>query len=125
MMERAEEPEESERQPLGASIRVRGEAAVKKRRLRPVEAGPNAPLLMRIVRHPFALSPVRFGKVRHREEAGDRVRPGPREAPLAYRGELRDAYQLENPFLVFAHRPEHRPPPFYRARLAAREARDE
>ena len=118
MMERAEEPEDTTRPAIGASIRVRGADDVKKKVLRSIEAGPNAPLLMRIVRHPFELAPVRFGKVRHREEVAERLRTEPREQPLAYREELREAYSSVNPFMVYAHRPEHRPPPFLRARLA-------
>ena len=120
MMERADESEE-ERPVLGASLRVRGEEGVKKTVLRTVEAGPNAPLLMRIVRHPFALATVRYGKIRHREDAAERVRLEPSERPLAYRAELREAYSAANPVLVHAHRPEHRPRPFLRARLAAEE----
>ena len=40
----------------GESIKVRDE--VHERRLRGPDAGPNAPLLIRLVRHPYAMHPV-------------------------------------------------------------------
>ncbi len=124
LVARADEPEQAERRVLGESLRVRGADDVRTKRVKVEEPGPNAPLLMRIVRHPFELEPVRYGKVRHRDEVGERQRVEPRDPALAYREELRADYQRQNPFIVYAHRPAVRPPPFLKARLAA-EALDE
>lgn len=122
LVERADAEPSPERAVLGASLRVREPS--KARLLKGPEAGPNAPLLMRIVRHPFALAPVRWTTVRHRDEPGARPRPEARPGPLAYRDEQRESRTPGNPMLVFAHRPAYRRPPFLTARRAA-EAVDE
>jgi hypothetical protein len=124
LVARADEPEERQRPALGESLRVRGADDVRVKRRKGVEPGPNAPLLMRIVRHPFELSPVRYGRQEGRPSLAERERPEPREPALAYREGVRDDLRRDNPFLVYAHRPVVRPPPFLKARLAA-EALDE
>ena len=104
------------REPVGSSLIPRESSKPKVPPL--ADTSENAPLLMRIVRHPFELLPVRFVRVEHRGVDEERPHPGSREPALAYRQELREDTHNPNPMMVFAHRPEHRPQPFLRARLA-------
>ena len=108
---------------LGSSITIRDPSAATTKRATVVETAPNAPLLMRLVRHPYEMSPVRFGRIEHREDAGLRHRHEPLGPALAYRAELRSQYQLANPITEHPHRPEDRQPPFMRARRASAERR--
>ena len=121
MLGRADEPPASERPAVGARLPLRdGATSNTKNTVRPE---PNAPLLMRIVRHPFALAPVPAKRVEVRSARDQRPAPT-LEAPLAYREQARQGARFQNPILVFAHRPEHRPHPFARAR-AGSEVADE
>jgi len=84
-------PRPSERLP------VHTEAVREPRLEHPVRPAPNAPLLMRIVRTPFALEPVKVTK-RVLVEPYERVRLAP----------------LGNPIRANPHGPEARPRPFRR-----------
>lgn len=119
---RKEEGERRDRAVPGDSLVVRDPSAGTTKYMRPADVSQNAPLLMRLVRHPYAMQPVRFDRVEHREPPQDRIRFEPLGPALAYRAELRDAYRLITPTVEFAHRPEDRPAPFATARRARREA---
>ncbi len=114
VIERADEEQRELRAPLGASLPAREGSKVK---VPPVaRTEPNAPLLMRIVRHPFELLPGRFSRVELLVAEGRRENPAAREPVLAYRAAQREDCSSKNPIMVFAHRPEARPRPFARAR---------
>lgn len=122
LADRQEEEERRIRPAPGDSLVLRGAADAKPRRLPAADVSESAPLLMRLVRHPYAMEPVRFGRLEYRDASHDRVRPEPLGPALAYRRELRDAYRLITPTEEFAHRPEERRPPFATARAASQEA---
>ena len=119
--ERQQGGEPRERPALGDSLVVRDPAAGKVKRLRGADVSENAPLLMRLVRHPYAMEPVRYQRVEHREPAYHRARVEPLGPALAYRAELREVYRLIPPTEACAHRPEERPAPFAAVRRARRE----
>lgn len=94
-------------------LRVPLEVEIK--RMRPVSAGPNAPLLIRLVRHPYALMPGRLQRrsdvSRQRVSVLDRV-----PFPNAVRESEDRRAQLKpaRPMREIQHRPVHREPPFRR-----------
>lgn len=90
----------------------------------PARPAPNAPLLMRVVRTPFALDPGKVARLRLVEpygSTGSAARrpwePEPREElvrpGLAWREAM--ASIGERPMRSITHRPERRPRPFRRA----------
>ena len=97
----------------GESVSVRSE--VHERKLRAANAGPNAPLLIRMVRHPYGIRPAQFGK----REGTQRPDPGEGRPPISG-GRLRPL--LEESHLEFAGSPTERilaevpPHPFRRRR---------
>lgn len=102
-----------EREVPGESVRVRDQATVKAAAT--VNPGPNAPLLMRIVRDPYRLDPGRAARVRYLAE------PDPAEETEAVRvadlvREKREALRSVRPVRQIDHRPAHRAHPFARAR---------
>jgi hypothetical protein len=88
--------------------------AVRELKLRdPGRPAPNAPLLMRVVRTPFALDPVKVAKVRLIEP----YEPPPREKlgrPGEAWREAMTSLHEPGPMRAIAHRPEPRPRPFRR-----------
>jgi hypothetical protein len=104
-------------------LRMREEVKIKP--MRPADVSENAPQLIRLVRFPFVLAPVRPMR-RSGFERPDRdplPQPG-REMGQFGRGlgqalgpEFRRGYTLESP--TARPRPELRPHPFARARLAS------
>lgn len=102
------------------SDRVRIPAEVRIKSLRPVKIGRNAPLLIRLVRHPYALRTVKA--VRRAEEGRERPSILDREpfpSAVAELADLRDSYRVGRPMRDIPHRPEVRAHPFARAREAA------
>ena len=104
-------------------VRVREEVRIK--RSRTVALRSYAPQLIRLVRHPFELRPVR---PQHR---GGSERPQvvrrEREAlprPAREMGAIRSEYAFRSPMTEHPHRPEPRPHPFARARRMSGEADD-
>lgn len=92
-------------------------AEVRIKRLRPVRLGPNAPLLIRLVRQPYALRTVR--PVRRAEASRERPSTLDREPfpdPAAELAALRESYRVGRPMRQLEHRPDPRPRPFERLR---------
>lgn len=108
----------------GEAVRVRDE--VHERALRGPEPGPNAPLLIRLVRSPYALHPVHAGR-----------RPNTQRAhPSEGRPTLAETVSRTSEWFEEAHvavgesrldriRLEHRDPPFVRRRAAANSTDDD
>ena len=108
----------------GDTVRIPSET--KLRALRSADVGPNAPLLIRLVRHPFALQTARPNRVdsgRHADPADRSREPYPEVLNEAREllGSLRDPEGFHGPLDGLVDRPEHRPHPFRRLRLAKRE----
>ncbi len=103
-----------EREVVGASVRVRdGEGEV--RSAPTVHPGPNAPLLMRIVRDPYALRPGSAERVRYLPEgASEQEEPAVRLADVVR--EKREALRASRPLREIDHRPVERERPFARVR---------
>lgn len=105
----------------GDRLTVHPDAIRELKPKQPVRPEPNAPLLKRVVRSPYAMSPTAVVRV-----TGRPARPGseplPRiEDPTAGYRELREAMRLENPIRSAPHRPEPRPRP----RLLPNQPREE
>ncbi len=106
-------PEPTPRPMVGerlAGARAKADGAVRELKPKqPVRPGPNAPLLMRIVRSPYALHPVKHVRATIRDLS---VVPEPREIlgqPGRAWRELRAELSMPNPIRAFPHRPEPRP----------------
>lgn len=102
----------------GESLAVRTEVVDK--RLRTVTAGPNAPLMIRLVRHPYALHPVKPGRRPDTERPMIRefLAQGPAEYPVVR--ELIDEDRVEMPGSPMERDlPEPPPRPFGRIRRAS------
>lgn len=121
LRERQEEADHHERSAPGDSLVLRGMVEGKPKLLKGADVSENAPLLMRLVRHPYAMYPVNYGRIEGRSTY-ERARPEPLGRALAYRQELREAYRLITPTEEFAHRPEERRHPFATLRSAQDEA---
>ncbi len=107
-----------ERTPLGAQIRA---ADLASRRARVVEAGPNAPLLMRIVRDPFPMRPGSSIRTKRplADRARDRLDPAARSGRLCLAEvaeELHEALRHVAPMRQPGRRLVQRPRPFARIR---------
>lgn len=117
LAQREDEGERTRRIP-GETVRVQAEIQVKP--LRTVRPEPNAPLLIRLVRNPYALDTGR--SVRVPNESRDRPSVLDREPfpnPSAEVAELRDAMKVARPMREIVHHPVLRPHPFGRARRSA------
>lgn len=79
------------------------------------EAGPNAPLLKRVVRHPYAMEPSRPERGQVFDASRPDRTPSTREPVRMVFRANRDARGLGIP-LPLDHAPERRDPPFERAR---------
>jgi len=106
--------------PERLEVRVREEVKITK--LRVADVSENAPQLIRLVRFPFALRPVRSKRL----EGFDRPTVGrhdrePIPQPAREMGEIRKEYTLASPMSEHDHRPGPRPHPFARARRASDE----
>jgi hypothetical protein len=118
LVDRTVESEAESHSVLGSSLSVRDPATQSVRKAKVAQTEPNAPLLMRLVRHPYAQETARFGRVEYREVfAREGIQPT--EPALAYLEELRAAYQFVSPMRSNPHRPEDRPLPFMNVRNAA------
>jgi len=97
------------------ACRVRDEVQVK--RIRPVIVSAYAPQLIRLVRRPFAMSPVRSSRL-HGFERPSWVREAraPMPQPAREMAGHREGFTLPSPIAANPHRPELRPHPFARAR---------
>jgi len=112
-------------------VRVPQRDKVRQRSLRVASAGPNAPLLKRLVRYPYALNRVPSEKTEGRPvDVWTDPRPRPTREDTAI-GQAREARvdptgareQDSLDHLSGEHRPDWRPHPFRKAR--ARRGRDE
>lgn len=106
-----------ERPVPGARLPDRSEGSTKA--LRPADTSHNAPLLIRLVRYPYALPTARPGRI----ETGTRgtaVREGlePRTPTHELLAEARVDTAFGNPMRGLHDRPEFRPHPFARIRAA-------
>ncbi len=117
LTERQEEADHHERSAPGDSLVLRGMIEGKPKFMKGADVSENAPLLMRLVRHPYAMYPVNYGRIEGRASY-KHVRHEPLGPALSYRQELRDAYRLIVPMEEFAHRPEARRRPFATRRHA-------
>ncbi len=103
-------------------LEVRVREGAKLRELHGADVNENAPQLIRLVRFPFALSPVQPGRTDGSERpAIGRARRDPTPLPGREMDQLRAEYTLASPTAAHPHRPEVRPHPFARARQAARD----
>ena len=109
--------------PQRIECRVREGATI--RRIRPVTVSEYAPQLIRLVRHPFELRPVRSGR-RHGYDRPRLVREArePLSPPAREMAAIRKEYSFASPIAEHPHRPDARPHPFARARRAADEDGD-
>jgi hypothetical protein len=99
----------------GSTLRFARE--VVDRSLRAVEAGPNAPLLIRVVRYPYALRPGDTVRVQGRPSV--ELAPPVRDRGLVFRSvvaELWAAHHAPSVVKGLSFRPVARPSPFARAR---------
>ena len=106
---------ERERPEPGSTLRLSRESA--DRPLRTIEAGPNAPLLIRVVRHPYALRPGDTVRVQGRPSLD--LAPPVRDRALIFRSvvaELWAAHHEPSILKGLSFRPVPRPNPFARAR---------
>lgn len=89
-----------------------------------VDPSPNAPLLIRVVRYPYAETVARGRRRRYRDAAREMtVRNTPRPHPVADVRAARDEPPLGNPVKALSIHPEPlAPPPSVDAWLASREA---
>jgi len=116
------EVDERSRELVGDRAHTRPVDVTEKVR-RPIEAGPNAPLLMRLVRTPFELQPDRPRRTQVFEPAGARPRvPEERLAPMSWAGQDLEALRgpAAGPLKRLERRgPDARPHPFAKARIRA------
>lgn len=105
--------------PMAQRLEVRVREEVKIKKLRGADVSSNAPQLIRLVRHPYALETVRptHHKGFERPSTSLPARE-PIQRPAREMGEIRKEYTFRSPMTQYAHRPEDRPRPFARIRMA-------
>lgn len=108
----------AERPAVGSSLPERSDEIRVAKSAATVRPAPNAPLLMRLVRTPFELAPVRPVRQTVIEPAEPRVRERLGRPTDALTEARREAAAI-HPIDAFPHRPEFRPHPFARARSGA------